>query len=102
MRCQRERATIRSPAWRAPTGAFVSFTARVWSPAWRAVAGSAGVEGEVVAALGAGVELARAGDAAFGVGDHFPPVGDPADGARDGEHHGEHRGRDAERAVDDA
>src|SRR5690349_23674341 len=48
------------------------------------------------------VELARAADLVFRIGDHLLPLRDPADGAREGEDAGKHRHRDAEGALDDA
>src|SRR4051794_18806089 len=56
----------------------------------------------VVAAGGAGVELARAADLLRRVLDHLLPLGDPADGPGDREKHGEHRSREAERPQDDS
>src|ERR687892_634242 len=48
------------------------------------------------------VELARAADLVFRVGNHLLPLRDPADRAGEREDAGEHRDRDAERALHDS
>src|SRR5438105_14350546 len=60
------------------------------------------VEGLHIALRRALIELPRPADLVFGIGDHFLPLRDPADGAREREDAGEHRHRDAERALHDA
>src|SRR5690606_4129491 len=49
----------------------------------------------------AGVQLTRATDL-LAAGDHFLPVGNPADSPRQGEDDGEHAGRNADGLEDDA
>src|SRR5690606_16784510 len=115
---------VLSPAGRAPTardpnssGGLVAGgwtqsleNSRLYEPAPRATSLRSAplvcilpiVEFNVVAMHGAGVELARAADAAVRVRDHFAPVGHPAYRSRNREHHREHRHRNAERAINDA
>src|SRR5262249_55593069 len=52
---------------------------------------------QIVAARGAGIELARPPDLLVRILDHLLPLRDPADRAREREQHGEHRGREAHR-----
>ena len=56
--------------------------------------------GDVVADLGAGVELAGPGDLLVLL-EELHPVGQPPGGARDGEEHREHLDREAHRLVDE-
>ena len=56
----------------------------------------------VIAAGGAGVELARTADLLLRIFDHLAPLADPADGAGDCDQPGEHRGREAQRLTRDA
>src|SRR5262249_43062068 len=57
---------------------------------------------QVIAARGAGIELARPSDLLIRILDHLLPLRDPADRARDREQHGEHRSREAHRLERDA
>src|SRR5262245_8802856 len=57
---------------------------------------------QIVAARGAGIELARPPDLLVRILDHLLPLRDPADRAREREQHGEHRGREAHRFERDA
>src|SRR5690606_11952857 len=65
-------------------------------------AGSALIDGDVVAGGRAHVELAGAADPGHRVLDHLPPLGDPAGEAADREQHGEHVGGEAHGLVDHA
>ena len=50
----------------------------------------------------ADIQLTRAEEPGFRIGDHLVPMCDPANGARHGKDRGEHRHRQAQRAKDDA
>ena len=56
----------------------------------------------VIALNRARIELARATDASMRVGNHFAPVGNPADGTADSEHNREHRKRYVQCPINDA
>src|SRR5215467_8362014 len=55
-----------------------------------------------VAALGTGVELARAPDLLLRIGDHLVPLGDPADGACQREYRRKEAHRNADRPLHNA
>src|SRR6267142_7220186 len=71
---------------------------------WTALscAGSALLDPHEIPARRPVVELARAADLVFRIGDHLLPLSDPAYGAREREDAGEHGHRDAEGALHDA
>src|SRR5690606_24495030 len=72
-----------------------------WQPFPCAAERSALVQRNVVATVGAGVQLARTTDLLTAL-DDFLPVRDPAHGTGHGEDHGEHAGRNADGLQDDA